>query len=184
MLAGVLLLLLDELSLLGLAGLPDTDGGKEGLKVVVKVLGVDAEVPVEKEEKLLLHEVDLSDGETEVVEAADSAVASPVLVLGRGVVEVLGSQDEGSKENAVGGALHALGNRRKTRPEAGEVDQAGHQSRDLDVRTLDEGCDELFDGWQEGVSGLVGRRSRWCRRKALVKRWFTPDNLCGLLCEV
>lgn len=184
LLAGVLLLLLDEPGLLGLAGLPDTDGSKEGLKVVVKILGVDAEVPVEEEEELLLHEVDLGDGEAEVVVAAHSAVASPVLVLWGRVVEVLGGKDEGSKEDAVGGALHALGDRRKTGPEAGEIDQAGHQSGDLDVRTLDEGCDELFDRWQERFPGLVGRRGRRCGRQALVKRSFTSDDLCGFLCEV
>lgn len=82
LLASVLLLLLDEPGLLSLARLPDTDGCKEGLKVVVKVLGVNAEVPVKKEEQLLLHEVDLGDGEAEVVVTANSAVASPVLVLG------------------------------------------------------------------------------------------------------
>lgn len=82
----------------------------------------------------------------------------------------------------MGGALHALGDRRKTRPEAGEINQAGHESGDLNVRALDERCDELFDGWQEGFSDLVGRSSRWCRRQTLVKRRFTPDDLCGLLC--
>ena len=82
LLTGVLLLLLDESGLLGLAGLPDADGRKERLKVVVEILRVDAEVPVKKEEQLLLHEVDLCDGEAKVVVAADRAVASPVLVLG------------------------------------------------------------------------------------------------------
>lgn len=152
--------------------------------MVVKILGVDAEVPVEEKQKLLLHEVDLSNGETEVVVAAYSAVASPVLVLWGRVVEVLGCKDERSKEDAVGGAFHALGDRREARPEARKVDQACHQSGNLDVRTLDKGCDELFDGWQERFPGLVGRRGWWCRRQALVKRRFTSDDLCGLLCEV
>jgi hypothetical protein len=84
----------------------------------------------------------------------------------------------------VGGALHALGNRRKTGPETGQVNQAGHQSRDLDVRALDERCDELFDGRQERFADLVRRRGGRSGRKALVKRRFTPDDLCGLLCEV
>lgn len=150
----------------------------------VKVLGVDAEVPVEKEEELLLHEVDLGDGEAKVLVAANRAVAGPVLVLGGGVVEVLSGKDESGKEDAVGGALHALGNRRKTSPEAGEVDQAGHQSGDLDVRALDEGCDELFDRWQARFPSLVGRRGRWCGRKALVQGRLAPDDLCSLLCEV
>lgn len=152
--------------------------------MVVKVVRVDAKIPVEEEEELLLHEVNLSDREAEVVVATDSTVAGPVLVLGGGVVEVLGGQDERSKEDAVGGALHALGDRRKAGPETGKVDQARHQSRDLDVRALDEGCDELFDGWQERFPDLVGRRGRWCGGKALVKRRLAPDDLCSLLCEV
>lgn len=84
----------------------------------------------------------------------------------------------------MGSALHALGDGREARPETGEVDQAGHEGRYLNVRALDKGCDELFDGWQEGFPDLVRRRGRWCRRQALVKRRFTPDDLCGLLCEV
>ena len=51
--------------------------------MVVEIVRVDAEVPVEEEEQLLLHEVDLSDGEAEVVVAANRGVLCPVLVLGR-----------------------------------------------------------------------------------------------------
>lgn len=50
LLASVLLLLFDESGLLGLAGLPDTDGCEKWFKVVVKILGVDAKVPVKKEQ--------------------------------------------------------------------------------------------------------------------------------------
>jgi hypothetical protein len=84
--------------------------------MVVEVIIVDAEIPVEQEEELLLHEVDFSDGEAKVLVAADSAVAGPVLVLGRGVIEVLSRKDEGGEEDAVDGAAHALGDRRKARP--------------------------------------------------------------------
>ena len=84
----------------------------------------------------------------------------------------------------MGGALHALGNGRKARPETGEVDQAGHESGDLDVRALDKGCDELLDRGQERLPDLVGRGGRWCGRQVLVERRFTPDDLCGLLCKV
>lgn len=116
LLASKLPLLLSKPGLLSLACLPDTDGCQEGLEMEVEILWVDAEVPVEKEEQLLLHEVDLGDGETKALVAANSSVASPVLVLWRGVVEVLSSQDESGEEDPVGGAGHALGNWGKARP--------------------------------------------------------------------
>lgn len=82
----------------------------------MEVLSVDAKIPVKEEQKLLLHEVDLGEGEAKVLVAANSAVPGPVLVLGRGVVEVLSRKDEGGEEDAVDGASHALGNGRKARP--------------------------------------------------------------------
>jgi tRNA-binding EMAP/Myf-like protein len=114
LLSGKLLLALSDACLLGLSGLVAADGSQEWLEVEVKILWVDAKVPVEEEEKLLLHEVDLGDGEAKVLVAADSTVPGPVLVLGRGVVEVLCSEDEGSQEDSVDGASHALGDRRET----------------------------------------------------------------------
>ena len=63
----------------------------------------------------------------------DVAVSGPVLVLGWAVVEVLGSEDERSEEDAVGSAAQAPGKGLQPWPEAGEVDQRGHQSRDLNV---------------------------------------------------
>lgn len=49
--------------------------------MIVKVLGVDTEVPLQKGKELSLHIIDLSDRETEVSVAADSGVAGPVLVV-------------------------------------------------------------------------------------------------------
>lgn len=63
---------------------------------------VDAKVVVEQVEKLLLHQVDLG-------LRKESAVARPMLVLRGRVVEVLCGNDEGSKENTVPRAVHALG---------------------------------------------------------------------------
>lgn len=114
LLAGELLLVLCQSSLGGLARLPDTDGSQEGFEVDVQILGVDAQVPVEKKEQLLLHEVDFGDGKAKVVKAGDGTVPRPVLVLGRRVVEVLRGKNERSQEDAVGGAWHALGNRWQT----------------------------------------------------------------------
>jgi hypothetical protein len=106
------LLPLSSPGLLGLARLPHTNGAQEGLEVVVEVVWVDAKIPIEEKEELLLHEVDLGDGKAKVLEAPNSTVPSPVLVLGRGVIEVLGGQNEGREEDPVDGAPHALGNRR------------------------------------------------------------------------
>jgi hypothetical protein len=50
--------------------------------MVVQILSVDAKVPVEKEEKLLLHQVDLGDREAEALVTAHSGVPGPVLFLG------------------------------------------------------------------------------------------------------
>ena len=100
--------------LLGLARLPDADGSEEGLEVVVEIIFFNAEVPVEEAQKLLLHEVDLGDGEAKVLVSSNGTVPSPVLVLGRRVVKVLGREDERSQEDSVDGAAHALGNGRET----------------------------------------------------------------------
>ena len=71
--------------------------------MVVEVLRVDAEIPVKEEQQLLLHKVDLCDGESKVLVAADSAVPGPVLVLGRGVIEVLGCKTVHRMPLATGG---------------------------------------------------------------------------------
>lgn len=112
LLACKLLLLLGEPCLLSLARLVDANGCQEGLEVIVKILGVDAEIPVEEKEKLLLHKVDFGDGETKVLVPADSTVPSPVLVLGGRVVEVLCRKNESGEEDPVNGAAHTLGDRR------------------------------------------------------------------------
>jgi hypothetical protein len=132
-------------ALLGFLCLPAADGGKERLEVGEEVGLGHVEVPVEETKELLLHEVDFGDAEAKVVVAADGGVTGPVLVLGRGVVEVLCREDERGEEDAVDGAAHALCNRRKTLCQAVEVDERSHESWYLDVRASDESADEKLD---------------------------------------
>lgn len=47
------------------------DWCQEWIEMAVEILGSHSQVPVEQEEELLLHEVNLSDGESEVWEASD-----------------------------------------------------------------------------------------------------------------
>lgn len=96
------------LGLFGLAGLPGADGRQEGLEVGVEIGLCDAQIPAEQVQELLLHQVDFGQAEAEAVVAADSGVAGPVLVLRGGVVKVLGGENEGSEEDTVDGAAHAL----------------------------------------------------------------------------
>lgn len=102
------------------------DGGKEGVKVVVEIIFADAQVPVKEVEQLLLHEIHFGAGESKRFKAADVGVLSPVLVLGRGVVEVLGGEDESGEEDAVDGASQTLGHGREALLESLEVDQGCH----------------------------------------------------------
>lgn len=74
--------------------MPSPDRGQEGLEVVVEIVFGDPQIPTEQAEKLPLHQIDFCQAEAEVLEAGHSSVACPVLVLRRGVVEVLGSKDE------------------------------------------------------------------------------------------
>lgn len=89
------------------------DGSQEWIKVEVEIFGSNSQVPVEEVEQLLLHEVDFGDGKAKVGEVADGCVASPVLVLWRRVVEVLGRENERGKEDTVNSTSHALGYWRK-----------------------------------------------------------------------
>jgi hypothetical protein len=87
-----------------------------------------------------------------------------VLVLGGAIVEVLCGQDESGKEDAVSGASDTSSLRLQLRLEAVEIDQAGHESRDLNVGGDNQLGDELLEGWQLRllVSRLwgTGRRGR------------------------
>lgn len=82
--------------------------------MVVEVVFGDPQVPLKQAQKLLLHEVDFRQAEAEVVEASYGRITSPVLVLRRGVVEVLRGKDKSGEEDAVRGTSHTLGDRRQT----------------------------------------------------------------------
>lgn len=75
----------------------------------VEIILGDPQVPIEKTEQLLLHEVDLRQAEAEAVVAANGSIPSPVLVLRRRIVQVLRCQDERGEEDAMSRALHAFG---------------------------------------------------------------------------
>lgn len=111
-----------------------TDGHEERLQVVQEVGLVDTDVPVQQEEQLTLHQVDFGQREPKALVAADGGVPGPVLVLWTGVVEVLGCQNQGSQEDAMHCAAHALGDGGQASPQPGQVDQRGHQRRHLHLR--------------------------------------------------
>ena len=121
------------------------DRAQEWLEVVEEVVLRDAGLPVEEEQQLALHEVDLREGEAEAVVALDGRVAGPVLVLGTGVVEILGGEDEGCEEDPVDGAAHALGDWGEPSAQAVQIDEGGHEGGHLDLRAGDERGDEEFD---------------------------------------
>lgn len=76
--------------------------------MIVEIFFGDSKVPIEKAKKLLLHKVYLCQAETEVIVTRDSSVSCPMFILGRGIVKVLGGEDERGKEDAMSSALHAL----------------------------------------------------------------------------
>jgi hypothetical protein len=87
----------------------EADRSQEGLEVVEEVLLGDSGFKVEKIQHLPFHQVDLGETKPKALVTLDCSVPCPVLVLWRGVVEILGSQDQCSKEDTVSGASHALG---------------------------------------------------------------------------
>lgn len=62
-----------------------------------------SQIKVEKEQKLTLHQANL-------LQRKDGSVASPVLVLGRRIIQVFGGDDEGGEEHTMPCRLHAMGN--------------------------------------------------------------------------
>ena len=85
------------------------DGGEEGLKVSEEILVCDSQIPIEEEEELLFHEINLRDGKAETLKAFHRRISSPVFILGRAVIQILGREDERSEENSVDGATHSFG---------------------------------------------------------------------------
>lgn len=99
----------------------------------VEFVLTDVEVPIEKVEELLFHQVDFGLGETKSFVCSHVRVLSPVLVLGRRVVEELCRQDKSSKEDSVHSTSQTLGNWWESLLESLEVNQGGHQSRNLHI---------------------------------------------------
>ena len=83
-------------------------GDEKRLEISEEILLGDAQVPVQKEEELAFHEVDLREREAETFESLHCSVTGPMLVLGTGVVQIFGGQDERGEEDAMDSAAHAL----------------------------------------------------------------------------
>lgn len=128
-----------------------TDGGEEGLKVGIQILRGDAEVPVQKEEELFLHQVHFCYGKAEAFVATNCRIAGPMLVLGRGIIEVLGCEDKRRKEDPVNGATHAFCYWGEPRLQTRKVDQGRHEGWHLNVGAVDEGLDKGLKGWKGGL---------------------------------
>ena len=120
---------------------------EEGFKVDNNLVLGDGEIVIEEVEQLFLHEVDLCLGE-------HLGVSTPVFVLGRRIIEVLGGDDESGEEDSVSGAWHTLGDFWKTVTKSLEVDERGEEGGDLDVGLFAYHGDERLEGRQTG--GLCG----------------------------
>lgn len=148
------------------------EGSERGVEVLVR----DAEVPVEEEEELFLHEVDL----LELEEAR--GVGAPVLVLGGGVVEVLGAEDEGGEEDPVTGAGHTLGHGGQLVLQPVEIDHGRHERRRLHARLLTEDRDEGLEGREaDGLEAGPHGRDWWSRRHG--RLLLAADDRVGLCGE-
>lgn len=93
---------------------------------------------------MLLHEIDFGQGEAKGLVSLDPRVASPVLVLGRRIVQVLRRENKRGKEDSVNRTPHPLGHRWQPLLEAGEVNERAHQSRDLNVRAVHKRLDKFL----------------------------------------
>jgi hypothetical protein len=113
-------------------------GTQEGLEISEEVLLSDEQVPVEEEEELAFHEIDLGEREAKIVVSPHCGITGPMFVFGAGVIKLLGGKYERSKENAVDSAAHALGDWRQTRTQTTEIDQTAHESGYLHLRPSDK----------------------------------------------
>lgn len=110
-----------------------TNRSQKGFEVNEEILVCDSQVPVQQEQELFLHQVHLRVGKPESFILVHQRVAGPVLVLRRGVVQVLGRQDQRGQENPVYGAPHSLCYGGQSLLQSGEVDQRAHERWDLHV---------------------------------------------------
>jgi hypothetical protein len=134
---------------------------------------------------LSFHEVDFGGRE-------ESGVTSPVLVLRRRVVEVLGSGDQSCEEDSVTSAVHSLCDLGETGLESVEVDEGAHESWHLNVGLFDEDRDEGFEGRDRGSLSVESllllesgfRRSRRWGRERSCRRGTALDYFDSFFCEV
>ena len=165
-----------------------TDGLQERLKMCEEIFLLDTGLPIEQEEQLAFHEVDLGDGEAEPAIPLDGGVPRPVLVLGAGVIEVLRGQDQAGEEDAVDGAAHALCNGGQTGAQPGQVHQGGHEGGRLHLRPRDERSNEGLDRGQGGhavVHALIqGGCAGRCWLLGVHDRGFAPDDLGCLTSQI
>ena len=110
--------------------------------MVVEIVLSDSQVPIKQPKELLFHKIDFRQAEAEAVEATNACVPSPVLVLWRGIVKVLGSEDQRGEEDAVRCAFHAFCDRWQALLQSAEIDKRSHQRGHLHVRLLNKGVDE------------------------------------------
>lgn len=108
---------------------------EERLEVVNNLILVDCQVVVEQEQELFLHQVDFRLRE-------HLGVPAPMLVLWGRVVEVLGGDDEGGKEDSVSGARHSFGDFGKSVSKSFEIHEGGEEGRHLDVGLFADHSDE------------------------------------------
>lgn len=172
-----------SLSVSGSAILGDglTDWQEERLELKLKLLQTEVEVVSQETKELLLHKVDFGPGKAKLGEVLvwcglDMGIACPVAVFWRRIVHVLGGDDQAGEEDAVCGALQALGNWWELLAKALEVEECGHEGGDLDVGLLDERADELLK-----CRDLVRLLAviQICRSRDLTFRSSSVKN-CGL----
>lgn len=77
-----------------------------------------------------------------------------MLILRRGVVEILGCDDEHCQEDSMARARHAFCSRWQSGAKAFKVDKSAHEGWYLYIALLDENGDEGFQRGQSGIRRL------------------------------
>lgn len=109
------------------------NGPEEGVEVGIEIFVSDSKVPIQQVQQLFFHQIHLVHRESKLFVSSHRRVACPMLVLRGRVVEILGGQDERGQKDAMNGAPHSLGYLGQPLSQAGQINQRGHQGRDLHV---------------------------------------------------
>lgn len=91
------------------------DGSKQGLEVGQKIFLGHTSIPIQKEEQLTFHQIHFRQRKAKPIKSLHHGIPSPVFVFGARVIQVLSRENQRSKEDAVDGATHALGDRGQAR---------------------------------------------------------------------